>query len=133
MKRSCWIPIVTLGFQTLGCSASGSDAPGGGNATGSPTAPSGNGASSNGSGASSTGGINLAMGGSISLTTGGTTGEAGGAADTCARDTQKAEQLPADLFILLDQSGSMTLEGNRWDPVTTALKAFIQSPTSSGL
>jgi len=27
----------------------------------------------------------------------------------------------------------MTLEGNRWDPVTTALKAFIQSPTSSGL
>ncbi|HXK20771.1 MAG TPA: vWA domain-containing protein [Polyangiaceae bacterium] len=142
MKRSFWIPIVSLGLQALGCSASGSDAPGAGNVTGAAGSPSdngpsssGNGGSPSGNGASSAGGVNLAMGGSISLTTGGATGEgqAGAAADTCARDTQKAEQLPADLFILLDQSGSMTIEGNRWDPVTTALKAFIQSPTSSGL
>jgi hypothetical protein len=134
MKHSFCIKLVSIGLSALGCSASGTDAPGA-DVAGVAAAPNGSGATSSGGGSTGSGGIQLGSGGSIALTTGGTSGqsEAGAAADTCARDTQKAEQLPADLFILLDQSGSMTLEGNRWDPVTAALKAFIQSPTSAGL
>ncbi len=58
----------------------------------------------------------------------------GGAADMgCASESHEAKPVPTDLLVLLDQSGSMTLEGNRWDPTSTALKAFVQSSGSSGL
>jgi hypothetical protein len=45
---------------------------------------------------------------------------------TCASDTQQANQRPLDIYILLDQSGSMTkFAPNRWEPTVAALKAFI--------
>ena len=129
MTRHPKIVCPLLLSLLVGCSASGTDSPGDTGSGAGARSPTGAGASAN------TGGIQLNQGGSLSLATGGTSGSSTGAAgsDTCARDTKRAEQLPADLFILLDQSGSMTLEGNRWDPVTTALKAFIQSPSSAGL
>ena len=43
----------------------------------------------------------------------------------------KADQVPLDLFIMLDQSGSM--QGNKWDSVTMALKAFVQQPSLAGV
>ena len=56
----------------------------------------------------------------------------GGAAN-CGSDTHEAMTVPLSLFVLLDQSGSMTLDGNRWAPVTAALKAFIAGPSLAGV
>ncbi len=82
-------------------------------------------ASSNGSGsgAASSGG-----GGVIIDTDAGQAGNQG-----CGTTSQQAEPLPLDLFILLDQSGSMTEEGDRWNPVTTALKTFVTTPGLDGI
>jgi hypothetical protein len=45
---------------------------------------------------------------------------------SCATDTKEANQRPLDLYILLDQSGSMTkFPPNRWEPTVAALKDFI--------
>jgi hypothetical protein len=45
---------------------------------------------------------------------------------SCAIDTKEAEDRPLDLYILLDQSGSMTkFAPNRWEPTVAALKDFI--------
>jgi hypothetical protein len=58
-------------------------------------------------------------------------GSGGGDAPACASSMTKADQIPLDLFIMLDQSGSM--QGNKWDSVTTALKAFVQQPSLAGV
>jgi hypothetical protein len=48
----------------------------------------------------------------------------------CAGTATKAEKLPLDIFIMLDQSGSMSapvaIGGTRWDAVTAALTSFVQ-------
>lgn len=55
----------------------------------------------------------------------------------CATETQHADLVPLDLFIMLDQSGSMVEPvkggGSKWAAVTTALKAFFTDPKSAGL
>jgi hypothetical protein len=55
----------------------------------------------------------------------------------CAAQTQKAEQLPLDMYIMFDSSGSMadlTMQGvTKWDAVRTALTAFLRDPKSAGL
>jgi len=62
--------------------------------------------------------------------------------ESCAESSNQAEVVPADVFILVDQSISM--EDNRvnpadpssptrWEALTTAIKAFIESPSSEGL
>lgn len=51
----------------------------------------------------------------------------------CAADSQEAHPTPTDLLVLLDQSGSMTLDGNRWDPTSAALEAFVKNPMFAGL
>lgn len=43
----------------------------------------------------------------------------------------KADQIPLDLYIMLDQSGSM--QGNKWDSVTMALGMFVQQPSLAGV
>jgi len=53
--------------------------------------------------------------------------------DKCASDRRTTDPREVDIYVMLDQSGSMTLEGNRWGPVTTALKAFVDDPASAGL
>jgi hypothetical protein len=115
--------LVLLGCVALGaCSASSG---GGGSSTEGAGQP-GSGAGSpgpNGSGNSA---------GSIQLDPGVSAG--GSATDMgCASETQEAHAIPTDLLILLDQSGSMTLEGDRWDPTSAALKAFAINPASHGL
>lgn len=49
----------------------------------------------------------------------------------CAGSSVKAEQIPLDMYIMLDYSGSMS--GTKWTSTTTALKGFIQDPKSAGL
>ncbi|MEY2582063.1 MAG: hypothetical protein QOE09_1912 [Ilumatobacteraceae bacterium] len=56
---------------------------------------------------------------------------------TCASTGAKATPNQVDIYVMLDQSGSMqgggANSGLRWDPVTAALKGFIGDPRSAGL
>ena len=51
----------------------------------------------------------------------------------CAAESNEAHPTPTDILVLLDQSGSMTLDGNRWEPTATSLKAFVRNPMFNGL
>jgi hypothetical protein len=55
----------------------------------------------------------------------------------CAAQTQKAERLPLDMYVLLDSSASMTeltAQGQaKWDAVRAALTSFLKDPNSAGL
>jgi hypothetical protein len=55
----------------------------------------------------------------------------------CAAESKTANPVPLDLFIMLDESGSMSEAvaggGTKWSAVTTALKGFINDPTNAGL
>jgi hypothetical protein len=55
------------------------------------------------------------------------------AGDNCAADSQTASTVPLSIYVLLDQSGSMTQEGNRWAPVTAALKSFLAGSSLGGV
>lgn len=50
----------------------------------------------------------------------------------CAATSAKAELIPLDMIILLDESGSMD-DGVKWPGATAALKAFINDPASEGI
>jgi hypothetical protein len=56
---------------------------------------------------------------------------------SCASTGAMATPNQVDIYVMLDQSGSMqgggANSGPRWDPVTTALKGFIGDPQSNGL
>jgi len=55
---------------------------------------------------------------------------------SCAGTSIKAEKTPLDLFIMLDQSGSMgdaAGTGTKWEAVTSALDGFVDDPGATGL
>ncbi|HEY3352112.1 MAG TPA: hypothetical protein VGQ83_02600 [Polyangia bacterium] len=55
---------------------------------------------------------------------------------TCALASTKAEQQPLDIYIMLDQSGSMgdaVSGGTKWSAVTSALAAFVNQPGLTGI
>lgn len=58
-------------------------------------------------------------------------------APACASSMTKADQIPLDLFIMLDQSTSMdeavATGGSKWDAATGALKTFLQQPNLGGV
>jgi Mg-chelatase subunit ChlD len=122
-----------------GCSAGdgeGSTAQGGassGGASGGGAAGS-SGASGN-AGSSATGGA----GGTINFdAAGGASGDGGFDPDSsCAGEVHQGEQIPLDLFIMLDISGSMdqatAAGGTKWDATKQALIAFLQDGQSDGL
>ena len=56
-------------------------------------------------------------------------GGAGGGS-WCASDIVKAQPVPLDMYIMLDQSNSMT---KPWPDVTAALKQFVQQPSAAGI
>jgi len=67
-------------------------------------------------------------------TTDGNTG--GGDAPACATSIVKADKIPLDLFVMLDQSSSMTdavSGGTKWSTVTSALDTFVQQPGLDGV
>jgi len=61
------------------------------------------------------------------------TGVGGG----CAGIDKTAEKVPLDMYIMLDQSGSMSDPasggGTKWDAVESALSAFVNQPEAAGI
>jgi hypothetical protein len=107
-------------------------------AAGSQTSGSGAGGGAGGSaGASSSSGLSSTggSGGGIAMATGagGTSGVGGG----CVGVSSKADPIPLDIFVMLDQSGSMLTDaGNgmsRWQTVQSAFTTFVQQPSAAGI
>jgi hypothetical protein len=131
-------PVTVLGalfaLAVLGCNGNGTDGSGGGNSGG---AGNGTGTAQNGTGSSQGGsGSGTQSGGTFSSGTasdGTTTGVGGG----CATTTQQAQKIPLDMYIMLDQSGSMDSSVGagmtRWTAVTGALTQFLQQSNAAGL
>ena len=99
----------------------------GGTAAGTPSGSGGSGPSGSGGGV-----------GSGFVVSSGTSGSGGLDPDGgCAGTATTAQQLPLDMYIMLDQSGSMTDPvmggGNKWMAVTGALQAFVSQPGLSGI
>jgi len=58
--------------------------------------------------------------------------------DTCAAQNQKAERAPLDMYIMMDESGSMDYKATgssntKWELVTQALSTFLNDPNSAGI
>ncbi len=55
----------------------------------------------------------------------------------CATHTEVAQQLPLDLYFMLDSSGSMSdlagAQQSKWSDVVTAMTAFVKDPASAGI
>lgn len=51
--------------------------------------------------------------------------------DTCASSAATAGQIPLDMLIILDRSGSM--DGSNWEGATGAIKDFVDSPQAVGV
>ena len=55
----------------------------------------------------------------------------------CLGAVSRAEQVPADIFLMIDQSLSMSCAdpsgGDRWGAVTTPLESFLQDPAAAGI
>ncbi|NUP10072.1 MAG: hypothetical protein HOW73_28820 [Polyangiaceae bacterium] len=94
---------------------------------------------SSGAGGQGGGGSDQA-GGTGGTNVGGAGGDAaggGGNPQECVGTSYTGQLRPLDLFIMLDQSGSMdtTVEGGltRWQAVTNAITGFVEQPDPSGL
>jgi hypothetical protein len=105
----------------------GSGAGAGAGATGSTGGPSGTGAVT-----ASSGGL-----GGLGVGVGATSGTGTGGMAACQAVTHKAETLPLDMYIMQDQSGSMSDMvqggGTKWQAVTTAFTSFVQQPGLTGI
>jgi hypothetical protein len=56
--------------------------------------------------------------------------------EPCAETSKQAEQVPVDLLLLVDSSGSMAQQSGtstKWALATEALRGFVMDPRSSGL
>jgi hypothetical protein len=55
----------------------------------------------------------------------------------CAAQSQTAEKLPLDMYVMLDSSGSMTETTSsgqtKWDAISLALTTFVNDPSSAGI
>ncbi|MCA9631931.1 MAG: VWA domain-containing protein [Myxococcales bacterium] len=130
LRWSVGLSVALVALTQVGaCSPSGGsprqvgDDGGSGNSGGSGTGGFING----GNGGTSNGGDGF--GGSL-IDGGGANGGSGGQ-DACASDTYGGKQLPLDMYIVLDRSGSM--DGTSWDAVKSAITTFVQSPDSDGI
>lgn len=123
--------VVTTGLALVLSSACGSSATSGFDDS------DGGGSSSGSSGTSGTSGSGTS--GTIGSSSG-TSGGADSGLGACGADTQTAKQLPVDILVMLDASGSMmekTGAGGsgptKWVAVKNALNAFVADPKSAGL
>jgi hypothetical protein len=55
-----------------------------------------------------------------------------GVGGSCASSHNEGKLTPLDIYIMLDQSGSME-DDNKWTNCTTALKTFLESPEADGI
>jgi len=112
------IALASLG---VGCGAGAEDTTTGG----------ADGAGANGDGAGTT---SFNQGGEGAGFNEGASSQGGG----CAGELHNAEKVPLDMYIMLDQSGSMqdppaSGSGTRWDAVVAALTAFVNQGESAGI
>jgi hypothetical protein len=135
MSNKLVTAVTTASIALLISAACGStphsgfdDSTDGTNATSSSGGPNG--------GDNSSGGLGGGLGGDTS----GTGGDSDAGLGQCGAQTQSAKQLPVDILIMLDASGSMMertgLVGTgptKWSSVKTALNSFISDPKSAGL
>ncbi len=66
----------------------------------------------------------------------GGSGAGGSVTDGCATQDFKAEPTPLDVYVMFDQSLSMTTDAggiSRWNAVKAAMQAFLTSPDSAGI
>jgi Mg-chelatase subunit ChlD len=100
-----------------------------------PGASRGDGGSSGG--ASSSGGGSGGDDGGASETFGGDAAFSPDAFAQCASSTQQAKELPLDLYLMLDTSGSMAdlvaSQKSKWNAVVSAMTAFLNDPASAGI
>ena len=93
----------------------------------------GGGGNGGGGGSSSDGGGGIVLGGGSGGSGGGV--NLGDAA--CASSTSRGQQAPLDMYIMLDQSGSMSemVAGNtsKWAAVTGALDTFVSGTNTAGI
>jgi hypothetical protein len=122
--------LVLALVATGACGGSGDNGGGGGSSA------------STGTGSTNSGGnaAGIGTGGGITFDGGAATGNTGGSLEdggACAAETAKGEQVPLDLYIMLDSSGSMldtTASGpSKWDAVKQAIAGFVAAPGSAGL
>jgi hypothetical protein len=84
------------------------------------------------SGTTTGGGVSVGRGGSNS-------GAGAGNIDACAETAQSGKQIPLDIFIMMDVSGSMlettgaALSPTKWDAVKRALQSFVSDSKSDGI
>ncbi len=112
-----------------GGSSGGTGAGGGANAGG---------ANAGGTASGGTAGV-LGFGGSSASGSGGSSASGGAFNDAaCGHDTYAGEEVPLDMYILMDESGSMgstTTSGGQtvWDACKGALIDFVNAPESGGI
>jgi len=128
---------VTGQHPSGGAAASGSS----GGSTGANGSANGSGAGgTNGNGTAGNGGTNggstNGAGGTNGNGTAGNGGSTGGPM-SCASDTTKAQTLPLDIYLMLDQSGSMDESvsggGDKWDAVSAAIQGFVSQSGLAGI
>ncbi|MCB9577947.1 MAG: VWA domain-containing protein [Polyangiaceae bacterium] len=161
--------LAIAGSFFYGCGSSGSSGGGGGSsagggAAGANTGGSGNASGSGGASGGNTGGAGNAAGAGGSGNSAGTGGGTGGIEDAgipdvtftydgpvgsdggvtqdsaCAATTAQAEPVALDMYIMLDQSGSMAPDCNigdttasKWCYAINALNGFFNAPSSVGM
>ncbi len=68
--------------------------------------------------------------GSISLPLGSQDAQSRQASDaSCGGTVTKAQQSPLDIYLMLDQSESMS-QSSKWTDITAAIKSFVEQPLS---
>jgi len=121
--------ILVAAWNCMACGSSSQPSTVNGAAGAAPSSSAGTpGSSSGGNGA-------LAFGGGSNSSAG--TGTGPGQNDTCAADVSTAQELPLDIYLMLDESGSMLDQtatgGTKWDAVKAAVEAFLKDKASAGL
>lgn len=77
-------------------------------------------------------GAGSGVGGNLSSVGQGGSSSSSGFGGGCASETIEGDGLPLDMYIMLDQSGSMDSDG-KWSSVTSAIQNFMALPESTGL
>jgi hypothetical protein len=127
--------LFALGLATVGVACSAGN--GGGNSMFTTGTGAGTPGGTGGAGQSNGSGGDVGLGGKFAAAGSGSTGT--GTVDPdggCAGEATKAQLLPLDMFIMLDQSGSMSESagsGTKWTAVTGALQAFVTQPGLVGV
>jgi len=144
LRRTLGAWAGSCAFALVACSStpeSGSTGSSGTGSQSSTTGTGGTGGEAAGSTAATSGAQSSSNGGagaSINITTGAGGGNGQGGETACAAESHQATQKPLAMYLIVDQSNSMSdpdEEGaaERWTPVSTAIRAFVEDPTSAGI